>query len=352
MRPNCIIRPAALEDLAGLMELISTLEHSLTSMPQDPSILEKRIHRSIQSFYPGVSEPGSEQYLLVLEDLDAGKVIGTASVIARVGGYEPFYTYRIIEETFAHEPLNIHKEINVLHLEADHDGPSELGSLYLHPGYRASGLGRLLSLSRLMFMVNNPNRFRSRVIAEFRGWVDENGRSPFWDHVGRHFFEREFDEADFLSGIGNKEFIKALMPDYPIYVPLLPESIQKHIGAVHVDTEPAVEILRKEGFHKTNAVDIFDAGPMYESQMTELRIHKTKHKARAIVSESTGNIDPSHPRYLISNSQLDFKCALQPLEPSMATGEEIALPEALLQSLSVQPGDPINLVPLRPPANH
>ena len=213
--------------------------------------------------------------------------MGTASVIARIGGYEPFYTYRIRQETFTHEPLAIHKTIKVLHLEADHDGPSELGSLYLHPQFRKAGLGRLLSLSRLLFMARFPQRFRSRVIAEFRGWFDENGRSPFWDQVGQHFFEREFDEADFLSGIGNKEFIKDLMPEYPIYLPLLPEIVQERIGKVHRDTEAAVAILRKEGFKRTNAVDIFDAGPMFECKLSQLRITRSVRQLSTVALDAS-----------------------------------------------------------------
>jgi len=348
MRPHCIIRPAILGDLPKLIELLETLEHSLTSMPQDASLLEKRIHRSIQSFYPGVSEAGSEQYLFILEDLDQQKVIGTSSIIARVGGYEPFYTYRIEKETFEHEPLNIRKEIEVLHLEADHDGPSELGSLYLHPEYRKAGLGRLLSLSRLLFMTRFPDRFRSRVIAEFRGWVDEKGRSPFWDHVGRHFFEREFDEADFLSGIGNKNFIKDLMPDYPIYLPLLPESIQAKIGSVHRDTEAAVEILRKEGFKRTNAVDIFDAGPMFEGRLKEMRIQQQKRQLM-VTTSTDDQIQENAELYLISNSQLNFRCMLWPLaESQLPSTGPLPLPAHVLEALALEPESTIDLVPLRP----
>ena len=347
MNSSFIIRPAKLEDLPKLIFLLKTLEHSLTSMPQNESILERRIHRSIQSFYPGVSEPGSEQYLLVLEDISTGKVIGTCSVIARIGGYEPFYTYRIENETFAHEPLKIHKNIEVLHLEADHDGPSELGSLFLHPDFRKAGLGRLVSLSRLMFMARFPNRFRSRVIAEFRGWANDQGRSPFWDHVGRHFFEREFSEADFLSGIGNKNFIKDLMPNYPIYLPLLPESIQAKIGAVHRDTEAAVSILRKEGFQKTNAVDIFDAGPMFEAKLSELRISKTMIQATAVTGIASAS-DESSKQYLVSNSQLDFRCALCLLDPEAVRSNKVELSEQIMLTLEIESGATVNIVPLRP----
>jgi len=347
MSPLFVIRPVVLDDLPKLISLLKTLEHSLTSMPQDASILEKRIHRSIQSFYPGISEPGSEQYFFVLEDTSCGKVIGTASVIARVGGYEPFYTYRIHHEHIEHQPLGISKNMPVLHLSAEHDGPSELGSLYLHPDYRRSGIGRLLSLSRLMFMAKFPRRFRSRVIAEFRGWVDEQGRSPFWDHVGRHFFEREFDEADFLSGIGNKEFINDLMPRYPIYIPLLPEAIQQKIGAVHCDTEPAVAILKKEGFSTTNAVDIFDAGPMFEAQLTDLRIHKTLKTLKASEASSSAPLTDV-TSCLIANTNLEFRCCLCQLNLMEMKQPSVTLPNDVFAALKINPGDSISVVSLKP----
>ncbi|MEQ9825014.1 MAG: arginine N-succinyltransferase [Puniceicoccaceae bacterium] len=354
MTPTFVIRPVVLHDLKQLIELLGTLEHSLTSMPRERSFLEKRIHRSIQSFYPGVSEPGSEQYLFVLEERSSGRLIGTAAIIARVGGYEPFFTYRIKRETYSHAPLGIHKQIRVLHLESNHDGPSELGSLYLHPEFRSAGVGRLLSLSRLLFMARFPQRFRSRVIAEFRGWVDADGRSPFWDQVGRHFFEREFDEADFLSGMGNKEFINDLMPEYPIYLPLLPESVQAIIGRVHRDTEAAVAILKHEGFAPTDAVDIFDAGPMFEAQLGELRI--PRNLQQRVVRQSTDSTAEtaatSTTACLISNARLEFACSIALVcnAEFQQPGEPISLTATQCNALGVRDGDAVDVVPLRDPA--
>jgi arginine N-succinyltransferase len=349
MNASLVIRPAHPTDLQSLIELLNTLESSLTSMPKERSVLERRIHRSMQSFYPEVAEPGAEQYLFVLEEPTTRKVYGTAAILARIGGYEPFFTYRIHKETFSHAPLGIHREIDVLHLEAHHDGPSELGSLYLHPAQRQSGIGRFLSLSRLMFMARFPGRFRTRVIAEFRGWVDEQGRSPFWDQVGRHFFDREFDEADFLSGVGNKEFIKDLMPNYPIYLPLLPASVQEKIGAVHRDTQAAVAILEKEGFRRTDAVDIFDAGPMFEGQLDELRIPRGFQVRRCVSTARFVNNSPSVP-CLLSNSSLDFRCCLSeiPSDAFADTDSELALPASIMDALHVCPGATVNLVSLRP----
>lgn len=45
-------------------------------------------------------------------------------------------------------PLGIESEHHSLHLQRNHNGPSEICSLFLHPDYRRGGLGRLLSFSR------------------------------------------------------------------------------------------------------------------------------------------------------------------------------------------------------------
>jgi RimJ/RimL family protein N-acetyltransferase len=49
-----------------------------------------------------------------------------------------------------------------------------------------------------------------------RGYIDESGKSPFWEAVGRNFFEFDYYAADVLSGLGEKEFIADLMPRHPM----------------------------------------------------------------------------------------------------------------------------------------
>ena len=45
----------------------------------------------------------------------------------------------------------------------------------------------------------------------------------------------------------NKKFIADLMPDHPIYIPLLPYSAQEVIGKPHKESAPAVKNLKAEG---------------------------------------------------------------------------------------------------------
>ena len=209
-----VFRPVNLDDLDPIVHLATLADFGLTTLPRDPEFLGKRIRDSQYSFERKAEAPGGEFYLFVLEDLEAARVVGTSGIVSRVGGFEPFYAYRI--ETVVHESqkLQVRKEVRALHLVAEHDGPCEIGTLFLSPEYRRAGLGRLLSKSRFLFMADQRQAFTSAVIAEMRG-VSEEGRSPFWEALGRHFFDIDFPKADYLSML-DKKFIAELMPSHPI----------------------------------------------------------------------------------------------------------------------------------------
>lgn len=308
---SCILRPVRAEDLDQVTHMVGTIGHGLTSLPNDPDFLAHRIDDSLRAFDPRVRKPGGEIYLFVLEDVASGQIIGTSGILSRVGGFDPFYTYTVEEHVQEYEPLGIRTKLETLHLTKNHKGPTELCSLFLHRDYRTGGLGRLLSLARFCFMKTFPERFDAEVIAELRGYIDEHNKSPFWDAVGVKFFEKDYYTADILSGLGEKEFIAALMPKYPIYVSLLPESARAVIGRVHPNTEPARTILLKEGFHTTSEVDIFDAGPILKAKRDTLK----SWQATASVTLQPGSPDPARSRrVLLTNHSLDFRALLTDAE--------------------------------------
>jgi len=304
-----LLRPVRESDLDCLHALAASVKGGLTTLPADPRFLENKIIESTRAFDPRVRKPAGEYYLFVLEDTRAGRAVGTAGAIACVGGFEPFYSYEIRTERFSHPPLGIEKQVEVLHLQKNHRGPAEVCSLYLHPEHRRGGIGRLLSLGRFLFMRTFPERFDDDVIAELRGWLDDDDNSPFWDAVGRHFFEKDYTTADFLSGLGNKAFIEALMPRYPIYLTLLPPAVQAVIGKVHRDTEPALRLLLEEGFHRTREIDIFDAGPIVRAPLETIRT--VRQTTRRSVHECTA-VEPEAPAQLLARPSLDFRACLAP----------------------------------------
>ena len=114
-----------------------------------------------------------------------------------------------------------------------------------------------------MLIASEPLRFGPRIMAEIRGWTDSDGYSPFWEAVGRKFFKMDYKIADRMSAKDHR-FISDLMPRYPVYIELLPDSAQEVIAKPHPHAEPAKALLESQGFRFNNMVDIFDAGPCVE----------------------------------------------------------------------------------------
>ncbi len=331
-----LVRPAAEGDVRALAALARTIEGGLTSVPAEEQMLRERVESSMAALGRRVSRPGAEYYVFVLEDLNTGELVGSSAVAARVGGFDPFYSYEIHHERFTHPPLGVDKTMTVLHLKQVHDGPSELAGLCLRPDRRGMGLGRLLSLSRFLFMAAFPERFTNGVIAELRGFVDGDGRSPFWEAVGRIFFEHDFYTADRLSGTA-KQFIADLMPQHPIYVSLLPAAVQAVIGRVHRDSQQALALLKAEGFAETAEVDIFDAGPQVRAQLSQIRT--VRERTQAVVSDLCGEGHDDETPLLVARPTLDFRCALGTVQ--RLPGDTVALTPSLAAALRVGTGDQV-----------
>merc|ERR1712023_253073 len=102
--------------------------------------------------------------------------------------------------------------------------------------------------------------------------------------LGTKFFDMEFSEADMLSGLGNKSFIAELMPKYPIYLSMLPDSARAVIGRVHDNTAPALRMLQSEGFNFNGLVDIFDGGPVVEAFVHNVRTVREGMNRHAMVT--------------------------------------------------------------------
>jgi arginine N-succinyltransferase len=336
-----VIRPVKLKDLDRLVELAYQASFGLTSIPRGRELLRKRILESMESFAKMSDHPRGELFVFVLEDVEQRLALGTSCVVSKLGGFQPFYSYRI--NTCLHESkmLKVRKQIQTLNLVAEHDGPAEIGGLFLGPQYRKHGAGRLLSLFRFLFMAEHRRRFESIVLAEMRGVVDDEGRSPFWEALGRHFFDIDYPTADYLTQV-DKKFIADLMPTCPIYIPLLPKSAQEVIGKVHERTKPALKLLEDEGFRFTGMVDIFEAGPVVYCKLNEIRIVKGSHK-RVVAEVATGPIE-STP-FIITNTQQDFRACVGSIAENQ---RKVRITKETAELLQVAAGDKVRFSPLRP----
>ncbi|WP_035012969.1 arginine N-succinyltransferase [Catenovulum agarivorans] len=308
-----VIRPICTADLDSLVKVARASGHGFTSLPDDQLVLMQRIEDSVAAMALAADYHFGQQnqsYLFVLEDLASKQILGTSGITSAVGLNDAFYHYRISKVVHSSPTLGIYNPQEVLTLCNDYTGATEIGSLYLTDQARGSGLGIILSKFRFLFIAENRHRFNTRIFAEMRGVTDDNGHSPFWHWLEKHFFQLDFPTADYLTGIGKKSFIAELMPRFPIYICLLDKHARKAIGQVHPNTEPALAMLKREGFSYTGYVDIFDAGPTVEAELKQIACVKASQKLSVAIC--TRNNDESVPlkSALVCNTKVsEFRAA-------------------------------------------
>jgi arginine N-succinyltransferase len=335
-----IVRPIKKSDLKSLHQIAIDSGHGFTSLPVNEQLLQQRISHTEASFAKEVTQPGNEGYLFVMEDTDTGKVVGTSGIEAAVGLDDAFYHYHLGKVVHSSRELNIYNTVETLSLCNDYTGASEICTLFLSDSHRKNNNGRFLSRFRFLFIAEHTERFSDTIIAEMRGVSDEKGRSPFWNWLEEHFFSMDFPTADYLTGIGKKEFIAELMPKYPIYVNLLSKEAQEVIDKVHPQTVPALRLLEAEGFARRGYVDIFDAGPTVESHVNSIRTVNQSKRCQVIIDEvqSTDN-------YIICNSKVEnFRATQAPLS-LRDTANQVVINQEVADALMVSAGDWVRIIP-------
>ncbi|MCW0920989.1 arginine N-succinyltransferase [Pseudomonas atacamensis] len=331
-----IVRPVKVSDLPALMTLVEQAGPGFTTLPANEDRLAHRVRWAQRAFAEQV-ERADADYLFVLED-DEQRVVGVSAMAGAVGLREPWYNYRLGVTVSSAPDLGIQRQIPTLFLNNELTGQSELCSLFLRHDQRNGSNGRLLSLGRLLFVAEFPHLFGEKMIAELRGSADENGCSPFWDSLGRHFFQMDFTHADHLSGLGNKAFIAELMPRQPLYTCLLTEQAQAAIGQTHPNTQPALKILQAEGFAHKGYIDIFDGGPVIEAPIRSIRTVRDSLE----LTLSLGTPDEQAPLWLIHNRRLE-NCRITAARGRLV-GNSLVVDRLTAKRLQLQPGNSVRAV--------
>jgi arginine N-succinyltransferase len=265
-----VVRNAVPADLEAILALACGIGPGMTTLKADRAALERRLAVVADSF-AGRASRGASDYLFVLEDTGNGRLCGVSAIKGAVGLDQPFYSYRIGTSVHAYPPMGLVNRVQALYLSHDMSGAAELCSLYLHPDYRRGSNGRLLSKSRLLFIAQFPQLFPEKIFAEMRGYQTDDGGSPFWESLGRHFFQMDFQQADDLCGQGDRLFIEQLVPRLPLYTHMLGADACAVIGRTHSETVPARRLLEQEGLGFDGHIDIFDAGPLLQARVRDLR---------------------------------------------------------------------------------
>jgi len=332
-----MIRPVREEDYQSLLNLIGERGKGITNLPRDPVFLKKKIQDSLQAFAER-KNPSFSYFLFVLENTESRQVIGTCGIQSKTGGTHPVCFYRIEEER---KPMRHPSNIFCLYPVCYREGPSEVCGLYLKKAAREKGLGRLLSLSRFLFIASFPEMFTDTIAAEMRGLISQEGKYFFWENFGRLFYDIPGDEANKIR-VYRPEKVPEMLPAHPIYLCLMPPKVQNLLHETHVNTKPALEMLYEEGFQYINEIDVIDAGPKICAQKN--RIRTIQNSRKSIVKEIYQDTEQKKD-HIISNALIDFRCCFGLVK---MVGDGVGIDENTAKYLNISIGDAIAFAESKP----
>jgi arginine N-succinyltransferase len=330
------IRPVRREDYDQLRAFARVTGGGMTNLPDDDKALKERIGHAVDSFASGATKPGAEVYMTVLEE--DGKILGTAGVFAAIGLKEGFINYKLIDEVHYSAEYARTTRRTVLMPSHDFTACAEVGMLFVSPEARRGGWGKLLARSRYLFIAQRPEIIADHICAELRGWRGPNGEQPFWDSVGRHFFEMDFVDADLHNATHGNQFIQDLMPRHPVYTVFLSPEARACIGKPHESAQAAYDMLIEEGFEWDNYIDIFDGGPLVDAKTSQIRTIRESRVKRLI---ATGDVSNGQTVLMAAGAVSSFRCVR---EKARIDGESLIIAEATAKALNVKPGDFVRCV--------
>lgn len=324
------MRPVREGDFRDIHEMAKVAGGGMTNLPADEKALKAKIDVALQSYAKKATKPGGEVYMLVLEQ--DGRAIGTAGVFSAIGLDAGFVNYKINTEFHYSRELGKRAKRHVLVPTHDFTGRSEVGQLFISPAARGGGYGKLLGRSRYMFIAQKPEIIADHVCAELRGWRAPDGSQPFWNAVGRRFFEMDFEEADAANAASGNQFIEDMMPRYPIYVDMMPRDARECLGKPHDSAMPALKMLKEEGFVWNDYVDVFDGGPLVDARVKDI---KTIRRSQVLtVSEVADRVDAADA-LLASGEVVTFRCCKA---KAKVDGDRVTVDRGVAAALNVEKG--------------
>lgn len=191
---------------------------------------------------------------------------------ARLGLSLPRYSYHLGQIVHAAAELQLFRVQQTLLLGNDHTGESELADLAcapsLDPAAQVEALGLLLQ-EALRRIAARREGFGRRLIVELAGPRDAQGRSPFWQGLGRFFYAGDPDAAQARLGEAWRSHLAALLPRQLLYLSFLSEAAQAAAGQVGAPGLAAAQALRAAGFEFSQHLRIDDGGPLYELRLAQ-----------------------------------------------------------------------------------
>lgn len=208
-----------------------------------------------------------EELWLVLPDAD-DRPLACARLRRAIGLAQPRYWYHVGCVVHAAPELGLFHRLQTLLLGNDHTGASELADIAwdrqgLDGPEQAAVLGALLR-QLLQRVATQPARYAGTLIVELPGPRADDGSSPFWQGLGRHFYDGDPLAAARRFGPAWRSHAAALMPRQPVYTAFLAPAAQAAVAQVAPQARPLADALRQAGLRDGHHIAIDDGGPVFE----------------------------------------------------------------------------------------
>lgn len=331
IKDTYLFRPIVKTDAPALLKLVMQSSGGLSSLQPRLEFLKEYIASSEKSFSGQMALENPHKYLLGLFDLRADRLIGCAAVKTQIGKDSPFINFDIIGDG----------QDQCLKASSRFTGATEVGSLFLHPDYRADGLGRYLAKVRYLLMASEPWRFGDSVIAELRGICGAEG-SPLYDHLFKNKLEKSFLEADAEYYDRNPDALGDIVPIGCIETCNMPLNVKASLGQPHPSGIGAMRLLQSEGFIFSSTIDLFDGGPIMSVHRDTIR---TLMNAKTAAISAMPRVGNGVPTLIASGKVADFRAILAPA--TVDDGQVLISPDAL-ETLGTKQGGAVRYWQAKP----
>jgi arginine N-succinyltransferase len=339
--PTFLIREARPGDHPQLLNLARELDS--INLPSSPKELRDAIKRSVGSFRGRIHDRAHAVYVFCAEELASKTIVAASMIIGKHGTPEAphYYLEMDSDERYSHTLKKMFRH-SYVRLRYSMNGPTEIGGLIVTHAMRGhpERIGKQISWVRFLYIAKHRASFEAQVLAEMLAPMLEDHGNVFWDNFGRSVTGLSFQEADLLS-TRDKEFIRALFPETPLYTFLLPEKVRNSLGAVGENTRGAVRLLEQAGMRFLKHIDPFDAGPYYGAPTDELRPLKEFRTCVALTGEPAP--ERVQPYLVACEDRRGFRAVRADAE---IDGNNLITIPAVLKALAIRPRASVNIVPL------
>ncbi|MGZ6124274.1 MAG: arginine N-succinyltransferase [Myxococcales bacterium] len=343
-----LIRDAHKSDLPGLRKLASVL--NTVNLPDDERELSSILEKSARSFDGRIRDAFDREYLFVMEETRTGKVMGSSLIISQHGTRDaPHIFFDVYEKEHYSHSVDRHFRHRVLSIGYNFEGPTEIGGLVVDPQFRGQGKpGKQLSYVRFLYVAMHRSRFRDRILVELLPRLEEDGRSPLWEALGRKFTGLSYQEADRLSR-ENKEFIQQLFPPGEIYATIFSQKIQDAIGEVGPESVGARNMLTRIGFRYDERIDPFDGGPHYSAPTELIEPIRRFRRAKLSAERLAGSAEAAPPdveERLVALERTQGRNRFRAVRALCAFHDaEVQVPGDAAEALGAEDGDRVHTIP-------